>query len=369
MKVAHIFKTYFPDTQGGLEEVIRQITTYTTSKGVKNTIYTVTQNSQELVIEYPEASIVRFKSNIDVASTPFSWELAKSFNRIIDAADILHFHFPWPFAELLYVLSTRRKPTIVTYHSDIVKQKRLKSLYQPFLNRFLNKADVIVPTSCNYMVSSRDLKPFYKKCTPIPLFLGKSRFEGSETDESAIVREKYGKEFFLFVGVLRYYKGLQYLIPAMKGITRNLVIVGKGPEQKRLEKLVKRHQLKNVHFAGYVPDQLLPSLYKECRAVVFPSCERSEAFGVTILEALNFGKPVVSTELGTGTSFANKHHETGLVVPPKDSDALLRALKVLSENDEVVTKFGKNSRARFEAKFSAAENGNKYLELYERLLH
>lgn len=369
MKVTHFYKTYFPETQGGLEEAIRQIATYTTGEGVENWIYTVADINESDVIEFPEATVKRFPLSFDIASTPFSIRFALNFIEIVKSADILHFHFPWPFAELLFILPwCIKKPTIVTYHSDIVKQKYLKQIYQPFLNRFLVKIDVIVPTSENYLNSSLDLSRFREKCVPIPLFLGNARFSSSKKEHEDHIRQKYGDDFFLFVGVLRYYKGLQYLIPAMKDVSNNLVIVGKGPEFGKLKMLVQELGLSNVFFTGYVEDEQLQTFYQLARAVVFPSCERSEAFGMTILEALMMGKPVISTELGTGTSYANINKLTGLVIEPKNVGSIHKALNKLC-NDDLVKTFSSNAKNRYVVHFSSNVVGPKYLELYKSLIN
>ncbi len=369
MKVAHLFKTYFPDTQGGLQEVIRQIASYTTRYGIENIIYTVSPDPKPQVIERSEGKVVRYPLSIDVASTPFSFQFARNAAHIFNSADILHFHFPWPFSEILYLMTGWiHKPSLVTYHSDIIKQKNLKKFYDPFMNAFLRKVNVIVPTSVNYLNSSVDLRPFRSKCQTISLFLGEHRFKVSDPKYEENIRARFGDDFFLFVGVLRYYKGLQYLIPAMKDVPKNLIVVGIGPEREKLEKLTKQYSLKNVFFVGFIPDEEVVSFYRLARAIVFPSSERSEAFGMTILEALMMGKPIISTELGTGTSYANKHHVTGLVVPPKDVIALKEALMTFAQNDDLILEYGKNASKRFEENFTSEINGKMYVDLYEQLL-
>ena len=109
-------------------------------------------------------------------------------------------------------MSMAKKPSVVTYHSDIVRQQYLKRLYHPFYNAFMRKVDVIVATSEQYVNSSVDLWPFHNKCRIIPLTIGCQRFPEINEHIMEETRSKYGKDFLLFVGVLRYYKGLDFLL-------------------------------------------------------------------------------------------------------------------------------------------------------------
>lgn len=367
MKILHVFKTYFPDTQGGLEEAIRQIARSTHRYGVKNRILTLSPVRNPPVVDFPEASVLRSPRNLDIASTPISFSFYSDFKREASNSDIIHFHFPWPYGEMIFLLSGIRKPSLVTYHSDIVKQKFLKKIYNPFLKMFLKKVNVVVATSQQYADSSVDLKSFKEKCRIIPLSIDSKRF--SKIDEKTLeeVKDKYGEDFFLFVGVLRYYKGLEFLIEAMKGLERKIIIIGKGPEEEKLKRKAKQLKLNNIILAGYLDDQYLPAFYKICRAFVFPSCERSEAFGVSLLEASYFSKPMITTELGTGTSFVNRHNETGIIVPPKNIIELRKALILLSNNKTLCEEYGKNARKRYEKLFNSDRVGQEYLKIYKEL--
>ena len=374
MKVLHIFKTYFPDTQGGLEEAIRQISKYTTSQGVENRILTVSDNPIPQRIKYPEAEVIRYKKTIDIFSTPISKNFFFDCEQEIKTCDILHFHFPWPFAEMLFLYKRFAKPSIVTYHADALKYKWIKFFFKPVIHKYLGQVDKIVATSQPFLDSSQDLQSFKDKCSVINLSIDDNRFRLSDNDkceQGSVIKKiesKYGREFFLFVGVLRHYKGLEYLIKAMSRLENNLVIIGKGENKGKLSNLAKRLGLNNVFFLGYIDDKDLPAFYKLSKAFVFPSIDRSEAFGVSLLEAASFSKPMISTELSSGTSYVNKHQETGFVVPPRDIEALRTAMLMLSENDELCSQFGKNARKRYERKFTPEITGKKYLNLYNDIL-
>jgi len=171
----------------------------------------------------------------------------------------------------------------------------------------------------------------------------------------------------LYVGVLRYYKGLPYLIEAMQHVDANLVIVGEGPMSATLRQMVFRLGLASrVFFIGQVSNQELPAYYHAADCFVLPASERSEAFGLVLVEALASGLPIISTELGTATSYVNLHDESGLVVPPRDAAALAEALNRLLLDDALRARLARGALARaalFEAQRMVAQVEDVYQSL------
>jgi len=295
--------------------------------------------------------------------------LFRLYREHADWADVIQIHYPWPFADLVHILSGVRKPVVVTYHSDIVRQGWLEQLYRPLRRLFFRSVDVVVATSPNYMDTSTFLQRVKEKCTTIPLGLCPESYTPPSQAAQSGITEKFGSGYFLFVGVLRYYKGLDILIDAAARNGLPVVIAGKGPEESSLRAEVRRRALRNVHFTGFVSDDEKAALFKSCRAVVFPSCLRSEAFGVTLLEGLLFGKPLISCEIGTGTTFVNIDQETGLVVPPRDAMALALAMRLLHENEDLAEQMGKSARERFNRVFAGDIVGNSYAKLYQKVVN
>lgn len=257
---------------------------------------------------------------------------------------------------------------MVTYHADVEKYGLIKRCYQPFIQRFLAKMDRIVVTSRQYLDSSTDLKPFRHKCRVIPLSLDTRRFTLPDAKIMETTEKKYGRDFFLFVGVLRHYKGISFLLDAMQQVKGSLIIVGKGKEKAGLERQCRQLGLKNVRFTGYVEDRYLPAFYTLCRAFVFPSISRSEAFGVSLLEASYFARPMITTELSTGTSFVNRHRLTGLIVPPRDPIALQHAMNTLHDEPLLCQTYGENAGKRFNSHFTADISGSLYMDMYKKIL-
>jgi rhamnosyl/mannosyltransferase len=174
----------------------------------------------------------------------------------------------------------------------------------------------------------------------------------------------------LFAGKLRYYKGLNYLLEAMREIPRaQLVVVGAGPMEQTWRALAQTLEVDaRVQFVGEVPDAQLPSYYAAADIFVLPASERSEAFGLVQLEAMAAGKPVVCTELGTGTSFVNVNEETGLVVPARDAHALAVAINRLLDDAALRERMGAAGRARVRNEFALEKMVERVMQVYEQVL-
>lgn len=367
LRVLHVYRTYFPDSQGGLEEVIRQICRNTKEQGIESRVFMLSDNPVPAVIEHEEVQVHRFHRTFELASCGVSIGSLSGFKRLVEWADVVHYHFPWPFADLLHLFGRVSKPSLLTYHSDVVRQKTLLRFYRPLMRAFLNKMDRIVPTSENYFASSRELGRYSEKVDVIPIGLNEETYPSVSNEELSLVRERVGEGFFLFVGVLRYYKGLHILLDALQNTSLRCVITGAGPVETELKEQAAKLGLKNVQFLGYVSDREKVALYQLCRAVVFPSHLRSEAFGVTLIEGAMFGKPLISCEIGTGTTYVNADGETGIVVPPANTKALRGAMLKLDGDEALAESLGKAARSRYERLFTGRLMGERYAQLYKKL--
>ncbi|MBD3647985.1 MAG: glycosyltransferase [Pseudomonadales bacterium] len=368
MKVLHVVRTYFPDTTGGMQEVIRQTCLNTAPLGVENRVFTPSPKPNPAVIESAEAEIHRVKLNFEIASCSFCWTGLGSFRKQVEWADVVHYHFPWPFADVMHFACKVKKPTLLTYHADIVRQQGLLKIYRPLMERFLASVTHIVCTSPNYLATSKPLSKHRHRTDVIPIGLNPDSYPEVSAEELESVRQRFGEDFFLFVGLLRYYKGLHILLEAAKNADFRIVIAGAGPYERQLKKQAAELGLTNVVFAGFVPDKTKVALFKLSRGVVFPSHLRAEAFGVALLEGAMYSKPLISTETGTGTSHVNLHEETGLVVPPDDPAELRAAMDAVYTDSARAEAFGRNARCRFEGNFTGEIMAKQYVEQYQRLL-
>ncbi|WP_213937723.1 glycosyltransferase family 4 protein [Pseudomonas sp. dw_612] len=368
MRVLHFFKTYLPDSVGGIEQVIFQLCESGARNGVEGQVLTLSADPTPPVVRLGQHEVHRAKLDIQFASTGFSWSVFKQFRELAAEADVVNYHFPWPFMDLVHFASGMNKPCVVTYHSDIIRQKHLLKLYRPLMNRFLASADRIVAASPNYLHTSDVLQQFQDKTRVIPYGLNKAGYPQPDTERMAHWRQTVGDKFFLFVGVMRYYKGLHILLDALKDVDYPVVIVGAGPLETELHAQAKALGLRNIHFLGRLGDEDKVALLQLSYAIVFPSHLRSEAFGISLLEGAMYGKPMISSEIGTGTSYINIHNETGLVVPPSNPQAFREAMRTLWENPVRAAAMGVKAEARYRQLFTADEMGRKWTELYQELL-
>ncbi|MGI4860766.1 MAG: glycosyltransferase family 4 protein [Janthinobacterium lividum] len=365
MRVLHFYKTYKPDSQGGVEQLIWQICSGGARRGIVSEVLTVTRS--EGTVDMGDHLHHRVRQDFELASSSFALAAFGEFKRRAAWADVVHYHFPWPFMDLVHFATGVKKPTVVTYHSDIVKQKHLLRLYQPVMHRFLGSVDSIVATSPNYVRTSEVLTRYQDKVSVIPIGLDRDAYPSAEPARMLAWRERIGPRFFLFVGNLRYYKGLHHLLDALAGTTFPVVIVGGGHLEAELKQQAERLSLPHVHFVGAVPDADKIALLTLCEAVLFPSHLRSEAFGISLLEGAMFGKPLLSCEIGTGTSYVNIDGETGIVVPPRDPQALREGMTWLWQHPEEAAVMGQAGHARYLQHFTADKMIDQYAALYARL--
>jgi rhamnosyl/mannosyltransferase len=367
MRVLHFYKTYFPDSMGGIEQVIRQMCVGTGRLGVSNTVLSLSRHDRLVPFEFEGHMVHRMPLNAEIASNAISLQSIGALARMAQEADVVHYHFPWPFMDLAHFMARVNKPTVLTYHSDIVRQRHLLRLYAPLRDRFLNKVDAIVAASPNYLASSPVLDRYRDKTRVITYGLDKSTYPQADPGRLAHWRARLGPKFFLFVGVLRYYKGLHILLDAAAGLDYPIVIVGAGPIEQELRQQAARLKLKNVIFLGALDDADKVALLNLSYALAFPSHLRSEAFGISLLEGAMYGKPMISCEIGTGTTYINIDGDTGIVVPPSDPQALRAAMQRLWENPEMARQMGRRAEMRYQELFTSEKMASNYLSLYESL--
>jgi glycosyltransferase involved in cell wall biosynthesis len=281
-------------------------------------------------------------------------------------ADLVHIHWPNPAALLSYLVSGHRGRLIVTYHSDIVRQRVWRRLFQPILSRALGRSAAIIAASAAYVETSPVLFDYRHRCHVIPYGIDVARFDCCDSDKVDRIRRRYGPQIVVSVGRLIYYKGYEYLIDAMTEVGGRLLVIGDGPLRPRLERQAIVRNIKDrVVFLGEVRD-IVP-YYHAADVFVLPSVARSEAFGIVQLEAMACGKPVVNTRLESGVPFVSPHGVTGLTVPPAKPRALADAVNLLLGNAQRRTEFGNAGRRRVREEFTLELMVRRTLNVYERV--
>lgn len=369
-RIVHVYKDYWPPVVGGIERSINWMAHGATDKYD----VTVLANSRSLQTRERFDGPVRV---IEVAelgrfsSAPISPALVGAMRAL--HADIWHFHIPNPTGDLAWMMARPKGAVVATYHSDVVRQVVARQFYGPFLSRFLRRCDLIMPTSPRLIDASPYLSRVRDRCEAIPLGIPQRGYARTpeKADAARRIRQKYeGRSLLVFVGKLRYYKGLQFAIAAMQQIkTASFLIIGDGPERPRLEKLARQLDVAGrVHFLGELPDGDVVRHLMASDIFILPSHLNSEAFGLSQVEAMACGLPVICCDLPTGVPWVNQNEVTGLVVPKADPDALANAIRQLLSDSARRFRMGEAALRRANSELSVQRMVERVLDAYRRVL-
>lgn len=361
MKVLHVYKTYLPDNFQGVARVIWEIAEGAPRYSITSEVFSLSPNADPPAVTVGSHISHRAPQDVFIASAALSLGAFSRFRELARTADLIHYHFPWPMMDLLQMVRDAARPSIVTYHSDVVRQRILGKLYAPLMHRFLGRMDRIVATSPQYAQTSPVLKRHGDKVVVIPIGINEAK--PIDAERLAFWRKRIEGRFLLFVGALRYYKGIRVLAEAARATGLPVVVVGTGELAAELAQL----HPPNMMLLGELDDDDKNALLSLCDGFVFPSHVRSEAFGVALLEAARAGKPMISCEIGTGTSYVNVNEDTGFSVAPSSAEALGAAMLRLW-NDPTAARMGENARRRYEGLFTGDRMAHAYSELYRQIL-
>ena len=280
----------------------------------------------------------------------------------------MHIHFPFPLADTALLLSGYKGRVVVSWHSDIVRQKKLMFFYKPLMKKLLERADCIITATQGHISGSDYLPEYRDKCVVIPY--GINLEEYLSVERSPILTEKCtynGSIKVFFTGRLVYYKGVDVLIRAFTKVKNcELFIAGTGVLENELKEITKKRNIEDiVHFMGFLPDEQLKQAYADCDIFVLPSVAKSEAFGIVQLEAMAYGKPVINTRLDSGVPYVSIHGRTGFTVKPSNPAQLAKAINILARNKKLREKFGKNAALRVRNNFNEKDVIKKLRDVLE----
>ena len=371
MRVLLLYKDYHPIV-GGIENHIRLLARGLRNEGVDARVLVTNTGSATQRQTIDGVPVTKTGRQSTILSTPISLPFFVELRRQTATVDLVHLHAPYPLAELAQLMLGRAKPTVISYHSDIVRQRKTGKLYAPFLRKVLQRAALIAASSPAYIESSPFLQDVRHKCRVIHYGIETERFEETEQvgGDAKSLRNQYGDlPLLLFIGRLRHYKGIDVLIHAMQRIRARLLIIGTGPMQEAWQNLAQTQNLADkVFFLGDAPDKETLAARHAADLFVLPSTNRAEALGIVQLEAMACGLPVICTELGTGTSYVNRDGVTGLVVPPNDPHALAAAINRLLAAPAMRAKMGAEGRMRVRNEFSFRTMTKATISFYQDAL-
>lgn len=369
MKVLQVNKLYTPHI-GGIERVIQDI-----SEGL-NDRYDI-----QVLVCQPKGKasdevingvrVHRSGSFGTYFSMPVSFSFISDFKKMSRDADIVHVHLPFPLGDLACLLSGYKGKVVISWHSDIVKQKKLMTLYKPVMNAFLKRADRIFVATEGHVKGSAYLGPYSNKCVVVPYGIDTESYEKAEAKPflTEKLNNKTSKKL-MFTGRLVYYKGIDVLIRALKDTEDcELFIAGEGVLKEPLETEVRDGGLTDrVHFLGRLSDDDLKSAFRDCDIFILPSVENSEAFGIVQMEAMVYGHPVINTSLPTGVPYVSPDGVSGITVPPRDEKALADAINKLVHDDALREEYGRNAYRIVRERYASEKVLEKISGIYEELL-
>jgi len=372
MRILHIGK-YYPPVAGGMERFLGDLVSAQQSTG--HEVAVLVHADKRAALEGDPPWLMRCPVWIRLIFAPISPRFPFWLHRAIErhAPDVLHIHMPnlsalWA----LFLPSARKRPWVVHWHADVEPSKFKLSLrlayphYRIVERALLERAECIVATSAQYLESSEPLRPWRHKCHVVPLGVAPQRLpEIGEADTVGLWQEEGLR--VLAVGRLTYYKGFEFLLRAViRDSDKQLIIVGEGEERSRLEGILAgAERPSRVRLFGETDDATLYRLMASCDVFCLPSIERTEAFGLVLLEAMRYGKPLLASELkGSGVTWVARDGENAILVLPQDIDSWRAALTSLAHHPDKAHRLGRAGRERYLREFDIGDVARRIDLLY-----
>ncbi len=376
IKIAHIVST-FPPYRGGMGNVAFQLADGLSHLKHEITIFTPKRSLSDKSIQ-SYFKIIKLKPQFRFGNSAIIFQLIYLLFRY----KLVHLHYPFLGASTAIILSKlvmgKKQKFILHYHMDLVGRswksvvyKIYNKIFLPLLVKF---ADKILLTSEDYLKNSLLNKYYIKKKEKfdiLPNGVNIKYFSPQPKDLQLIHKYQLDKKkIILFVGALdsaHYFKGVNYLIKAFENLNRDdvkLIIVGEGDLKKAYQEMATSFGLQNnVVFTGYIPDEELVRYYNLCDIFVLPSIDKSEAFGMVLLEAMSCSKPVIATDLA-GVRKVVTQKVNGLLVKPKNAQQLTNKINLLLDNPQSGKLYGKNGRKAVEEKYSWENITKQLIKIY-----
>lgn len=366
LKILHICKFSFFDTYGGIETFVKSLTDGCLARGCHVKILCTSPDSHLRIEKYDGIEIISCPLTFNFLSCPFSLDFIRIGLKLRSWADITHFHFPWPTADLLLLLGFKKSKTIVTYHADVLGKSIFGYAYNFFARYILRFYGLVVFTSEIYKSNCSKFLDNRINVAVVPIG---SPDIACETNDAALIPidlSRLPSRYVLFVGQYRWYKGIEILIEAMRESDRSIYLVIAGTMPENIMSLAAGL---NVICYESVTEAQKIELIKNCACVVLPSTSRAEAFGIAILEGFRAGRPAITTKIKSGNTSIVTHGYDGILVKAGCVQELRQSIAHLCANRKLSDKLGANARLTYEKKFTARRMVDRYMALYQKLNH
>ena len=294
------------------------------------------------------------------------------YKNAVQGADVIHLHVPNPTMMIPLASLPARTPVVITYHSDIVRQRLLAYALRPVERRVFRRASRVLATSPAYIGGSRTLQQYAHKVDVLPFGVQLEPFLEPKPASLAFadrLKAKYGQPLWLSVGRLVYYKGLQIALAALRHVPGKLLMVGDGPLESPLRAQAEELGVADrVIWLGRLTDEQVAGAYLAATALWFPSVARSEAFGLVQIEAMASGCPVINTDIPhSGVPWVSRHEETGITIPMHNPEALAAASRRLLEEPGLRERLAAKARQRAIDEFGHRLMAQRTLDVYREV--
>jgi glycosyltransferase involved in cell wall biosynthesis len=363
MKILHVNKYYSPWI-GGIERIVEDLSNNLQASHKVTTLVCNTAGKPTTIDQVGNVEVERAHTWFTLLRLPISTTFFSLFKKHAANADLFLIHHPFPLGFLAYLLFGEKKPLVVFYHSDVVKQTFTAALLAPLFKSTLKHASQIIVTSNELKQNSSLLTDFQDKTTVIPLWINNETLIKPISIESPLfTNHNPNLPLILAVGRLVSYKGYDVLLQAMRNVSNaQLLIIGEGRETNSLKELIEQHNLNDRVFV-IPPVAHLAPFYHSADIFVLPSVTPAEAFGLTQLEAMTCGVPVINTSLPTAVPTVSLDKKTGLTVEPGNADELARALQTLIDNPSLRELYGNAGKERARTHFSKQQSMERINEV------
>lgn len=381
----HVGK-YYPPHPGGIERFMADLLVSMAARGIDG-FALVHHHAPRWEIQRPtgtqRVTVVRVPSLGQCLYAPVSPEFPLALKKILSGFDphLIHLHLPNVSAFWALTLAqARRVPWVIHWHSDVVAPEGetwLMGFYRFYRiaeTAMLQKAAAVIASSPPYLETSKPLAPWRKKSHVVPLGVDPARLPTPDPSRLRQAQSLWGRGEalrVLAVGRLSPYKGFHHLVAAAAQVPFvRLLIVGVGPELRRLHSAVKAWEVESrVGLLGYRSDSDVQALMATCDILCLPSTQRTEAFGLVLLEGMRYEKPALATRIpGSGVTWVVQDQRTGWLVPCGSADALAETMRHIGLDRNSLQTMGRAARLRFDAAFHIDKITDRLLALYNTLL-
>jgi glycosyltransferase involved in cell wall biosynthesis len=372
IKILQIGK-YYPPDEGGVETVTRDLAEGLLYHGIQADILCFSRQNT-----YPPTSdsikVHRARTDFRIGNKSISMDYIRLLRSLEPSYDAAILHLPNPIG-MFAANWFWKKPLALLWHSDIVTYPRIRQMIRGAECQVIQKSSTVFAPTPAHIEGSYLASALRAKAVIGPFPFTPDRLKVATIIGKGIKREidfLAGRKLILAVGRLVPYKGFDVLINAARSLTNSaaICIAGSGPLHSELQSRINSQGVQDrVLLSGRVEDVDLGTLYERAHLVTMPSITRAEMYGMTQVEAMSYGKPVVSTDIpNSGVSWVNKHEISGLIVPVGNESALADALNRLANNNIDYERLSRGARMIFAREHSLVAAASVYAAALRSIL-